>query len=516
MEMRKMKKLVGLFWKGIVDNKIAFCGTVITLILFPILILYAVLDGMHLIENPVLDFIVYGGLTWVFALGHLMVFSGLFILKNDKIATLFTSDEFKIQPSKSGRFRGANTFVLFIVFITLFNIVVISVSSYNGFHYSESVDFCARLCHSVMTPEFTAYQNSPHSRVECVECHIGSGASWFARSKLSGMKQLIAVVRDTYSKPIETPIHGLRPASDTCEECHRPELFHGDRLRIKDRFMEDEANTRTQTVMLMKVGSGDYRGLKAQGSHWHVASSSVITYVHSDAGYNAITEVRVSDSKGVKEIFEAKQAEHSGTTLAVRTFDCLDCHNRPTHIYLWPDEALDQKLAAGTIPVDLPYVKKKGMELITPDYASRDEAVEIIAREMHTWYRSQYAGLVEDDPIMLERAIAGVTEAYLENVFPDMNIGYGTYENRLGHRSDNGSAICVTLFSLRTNPSAPLPASLNNRLERSLPKNPSGTVPANPTGVLFFWHARHTGCDSRHLPRSFRYFRAASSATTPT
>lgn len=440
--MPKLKKLVGLFWKGIVDNKIAFFGTVITLVLFPILILYAVLDGLHFIESPVLDFIVYGGLTWVFVLGHLMIFTGLFILKNDRIAALFTSDEFKIQSSKSGRFRGVNAFVLFVVFITFFNIMVISVSSFNGFHYSESVDFCARLCHSVMAPEFTAYQNSPHSRVDCVECHIGSGASWFARSKLSGMKQLVAVIRDTYSKPIATPIHGLRPASDTCEECHRPELFHGDRLRVKDRFMEDEANTRRRTVMLMKVGSGDYRGMKPQGSHWHVASSSMITYVHSDPDYNEITEVRVSDSKGAETIFEAKPTQHSNTASAVRKMDCLDCHNRPTHIYLWPDEALDQKLAAGTIPVDLPYIKKKGMEVITRDYANREEAVESISRELYSWYRSQYAGLIDDDPVKLELAVAGVTEAYLENVFPDMNIGYGTYENRLGHRGDNGCFRC--------------------------------------------------------------------------
>jgi hypothetical protein len=434
-----------LFWKGIVDNKISLTGTIITLILFPVLILYAVLDGMHLIDSPVLDFVVYGGLTWVFVLGHLMLFTGLFIVKNDSIAALFTSDEFKIQSSRLGRFRGVNTFVLFVIFLTFFNILVISVSSYNGFQYSESVDFCARLCHSVMAPELTAYQNSPHSRVECVECHIGSGATWFARSKLSGMKQLVAVVRDTYSKPIGTPIHGLRPASGTCEECHRPELFHGDRLRINDRFKEDEANTHTQTVMLMKVGSGDYRELEPQGSHWHVASSNTITYAHSDPGYNDITEVRVSDSNGVKEIFAVENADRSDSLPAgsgVRTMDCLDCHNRPTHIYLWPDEALDLKLAAGAIPGDLPYIKKNGMEVITREYANRDEAAESISRELTAWYRSHYEGLIEDNPAMLERAVAGVTEAYLENVFPDMKIGYGTYENRLGHRGDTGCFRC--------------------------------------------------------------------------
>lgn len=73
-------------------------------------------------------------------------------------------------------------------------------------------------------------QASPHSRVSCVECHIGSGAKWYAKSKLSGARQFLAVTFDTYSKPIETPIRGLRPARETCEECHHPELFSGEKL----------------------------------------------------------------------------------------------------------------------------------------------------------------------------------------------------------------------------------------------------------------------------------------------
>lgn len=77
--------------------------------------------------------------------------------------------------------------------------------------YTESVSFCGEVCHSVMEPEFTAYQDSPHARVSCVHCHIGPGATWFVKSKLSGVYQVYATVMNRYARPIATPI--AQPAS---------------------------------------------------------------------------------------------------------------------------------------------------------------------------------------------------------------------------------------------------------------------------------------------------------------
>jgi hypothetical protein len=71
-----------------------------------------------------------------------------------------------------------------------------------------------------MEPEYTAYQFSPHAKVGCVQCHIGSGADWFVRSKISGSYQLYAVAFKKYPTPIPTPIGNLRPAQETCEQCH--------------------------------------------------------------------------------------------------------------------------------------------------------------------------------------------------------------------------------------------------------------------------------------------------------
>ncbi len=117
--------------------------------------------------------------------------------------------------------------------LTMANIVIVSLAAYRGVEYMDSVAFCGQVCHSVMKPEFVAYQDGPHSRVTCVQCHIGSGASWFARSKLSGTRQVFAVALNTYSRPIPSPVENLRPARDTCEQCHWPEKFHGDKVAQK-------------------------------------------------------------------------------------------------------------------------------------------------------------------------------------------------------------------------------------------------------------------------------------------
>ena len=150
--------------------------------------------------------------------------------------------------------RNSVAFVL--SFIVIF-VVLSAVGSYRAYEYTDSTQFCGQLCHSVMSPEFTAYQQSPHARVRCVDCHVGSGASWYVRSKLSGTRQVIKTVLHTYPRPIETPIVNLRPAPETCEQCHWPKKFWGAQLRVINTFGTDEKNTPRQLQMLIKTGGGD-------------------------------------------------------------------------------------------------------------------------------------------------------------------------------------------------------------------------------------------------------------------
>src|SRR5207344_1328223 len=110
--------------------------------------------------------------------------------------------------------------LLMVGAMTLVNVALLSAATYQGVSYMDSTEFCGQSCHSVMAPEYAAFKNSVHSRVGCVECHIGPGAGWFVKSKLSGTRQLFAVALKTYSRPIPSPVKHLRPARETCEHCH--------------------------------------------------------------------------------------------------------------------------------------------------------------------------------------------------------------------------------------------------------------------------------------------------------
>src|SRR5262249_42020441 len=164
--------------------------------------------------------------------------------------------------------------------------------TYGAVSYMEEVSFCGQTCH-VMEPEFTAYQASPHSRVACVNCHVGSGASWFVRSKVSGTRQVIALISNTYPRPIPTPVHNLRPARETCETCHWPQKYAEDLIRVFPKFAEDEANTMTRTVMMVKVGEVN-RGVGIHSAH--LAQGVRIRYAHSDEVRQTIPWVEYNDN----------------------------------------------------------------------------------------------------------------------------------------------------------------------------------------------------------------------------
>jgi len=143
--------------------------------------------------------------------------------KNDKKTTAPPEQKkWPIINLNDARYR--NAWLIFSIGTLLF-LMLSAIGSYEAFHYTESNRFCGSVCHSVMEPEYTAYQNSPHARVACVECHVGPGAGWYVKSKLSGLYQVYAVTTGNYPKPIPTPIENLRPARETCEECHWPEKF---------------------------------------------------------------------------------------------------------------------------------------------------------------------------------------------------------------------------------------------------------------------------------------------------
>ncbi|HHN73637.1 MAG TPA: cytochrome C [Acidobacteria bacterium] len=417
-------------------SRVSQAGAVLVTVLFPALLLGSVLDVSGVLGNPYFGFMVYLVMGPLFIVGLIAIAVGLLFFRRKDMGPSDTFLFFRKQFESPERYRRMQWVVMIIGALTVLNVVVVALFSYTGFHYTESVAFCGEFCHSVMKPEYSAYSRSPHSRVKCVECHIGEGAKWFAKSKLSGARQFLAVALKTYSRPIETPIRGLRPARDTCEECHRPEFFFGEKLYVKNKFLPDEENTEVKTVLLMKIGSGGGDGHHAHGIHWHVSEQAEIDYKHADWKREQIFEVTMTDEEGKKTVFrsseepEIAEGEKGPWT---RTMDCVDCHNRPTHIYLSADEALDQKLFSGQIPRELPFIKRQGLEAVAGDFESTEQAMVEIEKALRQWYGKNYSELVSSRPEMLDKAVTGVQQAFAENVFPEMRITWGTYKSHLGH-----------------------------------------------------------------------------------
>lgn len=441
--MTKFTDIFKAFIAGIARSKVSLLGATMTTASFPIMLICILLDLQGVFHNAYFGVLIFGVLAPIFILGLVLTFLGLFFFKGSQDVGLFTFEYLKEQFNAPTGFKKIRKLIMLATGLTFVNIFIILLLAYSGYHFMESNAFCGKLCHVVMEPEYVAYSSSPHSKVRCVDCHIGEGAEWFVKSKLSGTRQLAAVALDTFSRPIETPVHGLRPARDTCEECHRPEYFHGDNLRVIDKYLDDENNTHVKTVLMMKIGSGGYLGSEAHGIHWHVAPENKITYKHSDRSREEITEVTLTKPDGSTVVFSNGQESEEGDGHdELREMDCVDCHNRPTHIYLSAEQALDRKLKFGEIPVELPFIKRQAYEVVNEEYASHEEAKTAIAEKLSKWYQENYPEVVEEKKELLDKAISGVQSAYVQNVFPSMKIGWSTYKSHLGHADESGCFRC--------------------------------------------------------------------------
>ncbi len=430
-------EMVKDFFLGMSRSRISLLGAMVVTVVAPILFGYMLIDTIWHVQNPYLGGAVYLLLGPAFLGGLTMIFVGAVFFRGQREVHLFTLEYLRKYFTDPVLFARLRRNVFIIVFLTSVNVTVFSLFLYRAYHYMESTSFCGQFCHTVMNPEYTAYQNGPHSRVSCVECHIGAGADWFVKSKISGARQLLAVVADTYPRPIATPVHGLRPARDTCEKCHRPELFHGDKLVVKKRFNDDEKNTPTHDVLLMKIGSAGDRTQSSHGIHWHVARENRITYRATDHTRMTIPEVRMTGKDGREVVYRTPDADtllgKSAAENESREMDCIDCHNRPSHVYLGVEDALDRKLLEGSLPAELPFIKRQALAAVTANYPSSAAAQQGIAETLTQWYQKNQAELLKAKPHLLAKAIAGTQEAYAQNVFPEMKINWGTYVNHVGH-----------------------------------------------------------------------------------
>lgn len=391
--------------------------------------------------SPYLGILAYLVLPALFVLGLLLIPLGLWLVRRRDRRALARGEPLPGLPVLDLNRPSMRRGLLVFLGATAANVAILGAATYKGVELLDSTAFCGS-CHRVMDPEHSAYLRSPHARVLCVDCHIGAGASWFVKSKLSGSWQVISYAFHLYPRPIPVPVANLRPARETCEQCHWPSQLVGDRLKVLTHFGDDEHNGRTATVLLMHVGAGGAppRAAGPGGIHAHVAEGVRARY-RSDPSRQRISEVEWRAPDGRTTTFRAK-GDAGAAPGEWHVMDCVDCHNRPTHVFPPPEAEIDAAMEAGRLDATLPFLHKEALAVLKAPYPSHQEARDAIRTQLADYYAAHHPQVAREKAQAIEAAAAALGRIYAEDVWPSMNITWGTYPSFTGHDQAPGCFRC--------------------------------------------------------------------------
>jgi nitrate/TMAO reductase-like tetraheme cytochrome c subunit len=429
------------------NNPISLAGGAITTASGITMMSYwlAELSG-HLSNNPYLGIIFFLILPALFILGLLVIPFGV-VLRRKKLQKAGQIPAAYPRIDLNDRvFRHGIDIVLVA---TVVNFLVVATASYHGAEYMDSPQFCGSSCH-VMNPELTAYKIGSHSHVTCVECHIGAGAEAYFSAKVNGTKQLVEVsfhplaplapkLIPNYPTPIPSPVTSLRPARYTCEACHTPTRFDGDKLLVKSSFADDEQNSESQTVLILHLGGEDSLSHRTGIHGVHLGH---IEYIATDPTRTSIPWVQRRNPDGSDSVYAASALNGAQPQGERRVMDCIDCHNRAAHAFVTAEEAINRAMADGAISPSLPFVHKVGLALLKTAYSSQEEAGVKIPQQLEVFYRAQNPDVLTQKAALVKQASQELVLLYDQNVFPYMKVTWGTHPNHIGHQQYPGCFRC--------------------------------------------------------------------------
>ena len=422
--------------EALARDPLAITGVVITTASAVVFIALAIAMLAGMLDNPYAGLVVFIAIPAVFVVGLLLI----------PLAAWRQSRALRRDPQAAAaggwpvidfRIASVRRTTLLIALLTAVNVVIILLAGYGGLHAMESPGFCGQVCHTPMQPQFTALQNAAHGHIACVSCHIGGGAAGFVRAKLSGVHQLVSVAATSYPRPIP-PGAKMPPGAQakTCVTCHQPARPVGDRINVIREYADDEKNSENMTVLQMHVGAST---ASERAIHWHADPAVRVEYVSTDAERQTIPYVKVTDAHGrVKEFRAAEASDQRIAAGSRQTMDCIDCHNTAGHpIAQTAEHAVDRAIAVGLISRDLPFVRREGVRLMKISYPSHDAAATAIDQGLRGFYESRGA-----DQQAVKRTVAALQDIYRHNVFPTMNVTWGTYPGNIGHVTSMGCFRC--------------------------------------------------------------------------
>ncbi len=427
---------------GLLRNYISFIGfAIVATALTSFLLLLLV--GLGSSDNPYTDLITFIFVPSILGFGIFVVLVGALWERHRRRNK--SQDEIAAYPILDlNDPRRRRTLIVFMCVSFMF-LFMTAFGSYRAFEYTESVTFCGQACHDVMKPEFIAYGASAHAKIKCVECHVGGGPEAYVRSKFNGMHQLYGVVTGHFNRPINTPVANMREATETCQKCHWSEKFYGDEVKVFNHYKFDEKNSLNQTRMLIKVGGGSASGGQVGGIHWHMNVANEVTFISKDEKRQDIPWVRMKDMNGRVVEYKTKNAVMTSDEISQapkRKMDCIDCHSRPAHIYLSPNQAVDQAFDAGRLDIRLPFLKARAVETLAKPYTTNDEAVATIATDINDYYRTSYPEIYASNTASVTGAVTEIQRLYQTYFFPEMKTDWKASYNNIGHYNAQGCFRC--------------------------------------------------------------------------
>ena len=396
-------------------------------------------------SNPYRSLITFIGSPTLGFLGLLLLFISIRLqIRSARKAGENVKFDFSVIPYDPSK-RWNFWLFLILSFILISGVVY---SGYRGYEVTDSVEFCGETCHVVMHPQSVTYENSPHARVPCVECHIGPGASFWVQAKIDGLRQVYATALNSFERPIQTPVKNLRPAQETCEGCHWPRQFYGQKMITRTYYRTDEENSPWTLKLLVKIGGGNPRTGGLEGIHWHMLGDNRVEYIATDERRLEIPWVRMTNSSGEVHVYTDPDMDPSeipdpeDPNVEVRRFDCMDCHNRPSHSFQPPAQSLNLALSTKRIPSDLPSIREIGLKLLIAEYETTEQAVEGIRKGLVSFYQKNYPDIFKERLDDIEATGKQLQTIYQRNFFPEMKTDYRARENHLSHFVNDGCFRC--------------------------------------------------------------------------
>jgi Cytochrome c7 and related cytochrome c len=416
----------------LIRSPISVAGMVLTTISASLFIVVFLADVFGFHTNPYIGVLFFLILPALFLFGLALIPLGAWVERRRRAAGKAPSEV--SWPRIDLNDPAQRTTAVIVFGLTLANIVIVSLAAYRGVEYMDSVAFCGQVCHTPMQPEFAAHKVGPHANVKCVDCHVGAGASSFVQAKAAGTRRVLAVATGRYPRPIVPGSGQLPTAAETCEHCHWPRQFHGDKIRRVVEYADNEKNAESVTTLRLHVGGGDGTLGMASGIHWHMNVANEIEYIAADRGRQTIPYVRMKTRDGqVREYIVAGTTPEQLANGVRRRMDCMDCHNQPGHaIAATPERAVNEMMAAGSIPAAVPFVHREAVKALKAGNSAT----------LRDFYQREQPDVFAAQRSAIEQAVSAVDDFYGRTVFPAMNVKFGTYPNNIGHVDSPGCFRC--------------------------------------------------------------------------